>query len=126
MKNQECIIIRRECECDFWQKCDRNLKPLLGHHLKALFMLITMAQSPASYLIHIPIPSATFSSKIESEGLSLTSVIIILLSVHAVEACERPHQQLGAVGGDPGAGGLVVNADLPPARHKLSQVQLWL
>jgi len=29
-------------------------KPLLGHHLKALFMLITMAQSPASYLIHIP------------------------------------------------------------------------
>jgi len=27
---------------------------LLGHHLKALLMLITMAQSPASYLIHTP------------------------------------------------------------------------
>jgi len=27
-------------------------KSLLGHHLKALLMLITMEQSPASYLIH--------------------------------------------------------------------------
>ena len=46
---------------------DKNVteikNPILGHHLKALFMLTTMAQSPASYLIHILIPSAMFSSK---------------------------------------------------------------
>jgi len=41
-------------ECIFWQKCDRHQKSLLGYHLKALLMLITMAQSPASYLIHTP------------------------------------------------------------------------
>ena len=39
-------------EYDFWQKCDQHQKSLLGHHLKALFVLITMAQPPASYLIH--------------------------------------------------------------------------
>ena len=58
---------------------------------------------------------------------SLTSVIIILLSVHVVEAGERPHQQLGTVGSDPGAGGPVADADLdPPACQELSQVQHWL
>ena len=57
---------------------------------------------------------------------ALTSVIIFLLSVHVVEAGERPHQQLGTVGSDPGAGGLVVDADLPPARQELPQVQHWL
>ena len=40
-----------------------------------------------------------------------------------MEAGERPHQQLGAVGGDPGAGGSVVNADLPPVGQELPQVQ---
>ena len=37
-----------------------NYKSLSGHYLKAPFMLTTMAQSPASYLIH---HSANFSSK---------------------------------------------------------------
>ena len=40
------------CVCDFWQKYYRHQKSLLGHHLKALLMLITMVQSSASYLIH--------------------------------------------------------------------------
>jgi len=40
-------------ECDLWQKCDWFQKSLLGHHLRALSMLITMVQFPASYRIHI-------------------------------------------------------------------------
>jgi len=35
-------------------------KVFLGHHLKALVLLITMVQSPVSYLIHIPRYSVTF------------------------------------------------------------------
>ena len=41
-------------DCDFWQKIWPTLKSTLGHRLKGLFMLITMVQFPASYLIHIP------------------------------------------------------------------------
>ena len=50
---------------DFCQNVINNESPFSGH-FKALFMLITMAQSPASYLIHqvfislllLPLPSA--------------------------------------------------------------------
>ena len=39
-------------ECDFDQKLTDIRKLFLGHQLKALLMLITMAQSPFSYLTH--------------------------------------------------------------------------
>ena len=38
-------------EYDLW---DQKKKNILGHPLKTLFMLIIMAQFPASYFIHIP------------------------------------------------------------------------
>ena len=41
---------------------DKNVTEIKGHHLKALFMLTAMTQSPASYLIHIPTPSASRST----------------------------------------------------------------
>ena len=43
---------------------------ILGHHLKAVFMLITMAQSPASYLIPSPRYNVSFISHwIHREGI---------------------------------------------------------
>ena len=36
--------------------------------MKARFILTTMPQSPSSYLIDIPVPSATFSSKSTYDG----------------------------------------------------------
>ena len=47
-------------ERDFQQKCDQCENPFVGHHLNALFMLITMVQFPALYLIHILRYNATF------------------------------------------------------------------
>jgi len=58
-------------ECDFWQKCDRHQKSHIGHHLKALLMLITMVQSPASYLIHTPRFNVPFLGQWYTWGCSL-------------------------------------------------------
>ena len=49
-------------------------------------MLTTMAQSPASYLIHIPIPSATFSSKSTNH---LVHWSIFLQKLHITHPIEK-------------------------------------
>ena len=44
----------------FWAKMRPTMKNILGHLLKAVFMLITMARFPVSYLILIPRYNVTF------------------------------------------------------------------